>query len=65
MRMKILGLLLVLAGAAMFLLPKVGVTIPASFDPVMKFHPPWVGIGAIALGLLLFAMAPKKAAKKP
>ena len=61
--MKILGLLLVLVGAATFALPKLGVTIPTMFDAVMKYQP-WTGIVGIAVGLLLFAMAPKGAPKK-
>ena len=60
--MKILGLLLVLAGAATFL-PKVGVTLPTALDPVLKYQP-WAGIGAVVLGLILIAMAPKKGAAK-
>ena len=59
--MKVLGLFLVLIGAATFALPKLGVAIPTMFDAVMKYQP-WTGIAAIAIGLLLFVMAPKKPA---
>lgn len=59
--MKVLGLFLILIGAAAYGLPKMGVAIPTMFEPVMKYTP-WGEIGAVALGLLLIAMAPKKKA---
>jgi hypothetical protein len=56
--MKVLGLLLVLVGAATFVADKL--KLPADMVAKIQNWQPWAGIVVAAVGLLLVVAAPKK-----